>query len=178
VSIAYFVLIPGVVVASSFLYNFLWKVIHEYTHLAALKLIAGKELYSYKVNLKPHWLAGDWVSASVTWKARTLTKKEHAIVAIAPHILELIACFCFVASGLLLLGSFLRDHYYIFFLWSTFSFCGVIDLLSSARADSDNADLNVFADCCKIDRFEVRYLAAAFSFVSIIAGSLFIWIVL
>lgn len=178
-SATYFILMPLVVLILAFGYNFIWKVIHEYAHLAVLKLIVGKELYSYDVNLKPHWLGNDWVSASVTWKARALTQKEHGLVAIAPHILEFIACLCFVCSGLFLVNDFMREHFYIFFLWATFSFGGIIDLLASANAsDTESSDLNVFARCYNLDVVEIRHLSWLFGYISIIAGFLFIWVAL
>jgi hypothetical protein len=178
VSLTYALIVPASVLILSVLYNFLWKVIHEYTHLGTLKLIVGKELYSYKVRLTPHYLGTDWVSASVTWNARKLTKKEHGIIAFAPHILEIIACAAFMCSGLFLLGDFLRDNFYIFFLWATFWFGGCLDLLAAATADSKQSDLIVYSDCYELDQFEVRYLCGACALLSMIAGFLIIFVVL
>jgi len=179
VSISYFILMPLVVLVLAFSYNFIWKVIHEYTHLAALKLIVGKELYSYDINLRPHFLGNDWVSASVSWKARPLTMKEHGLIAIAPHIVEFIACLCFMCSGLFLIGDFMREHFYIFFLWSTFWFGGIIDLLAAANAgNAESSDLKVFSDCYDIDPQEMRYGSWFFGYLSVLAGFAFIWIIL
>ena len=178
-SATYFILMPLVVLVLAFGYNFIWKVMHEYTHLAALKLIVGKELYSYDINLRPHFLGNDWVSASLSWKARALTQKEHGFIAIAPHILEFIACLAFVCSGLLLINDFMREHFYIFFMWATFSFGGIIDLLASANAaENESSDLNVFAKCYNLDVTEIKYLSWFFGYLSIVTGFAFIWIVL
>ena len=177
-SISYLILMPLLVVVLAFSYNFIWKIIHEYTHLAALKLLVGKELYSYKINLKSHRLGDDRVSASISWKARELTREEHGLIAIAPHVIEFLACLCFMLSSLFLINDFMRQHFYMFFIWATFWLGGVIDLLADANSNTESSDLNVFADCYEIDRFEVRYTAWTIGYLSIFAGLAFIWIVL
>ena len=151
----YIVLLPAVIVAISVLYDFVWKAIHEYSHLAALKFTAGKDLVSYKVRLYRHELHGEWVPASLTWEtSRHLSYREVAFIAIAPHVIEFFACIAFMASPLFLLGGL--DTYPLFFCWASFWFSGIVDLMAALVCGSVHSDLYVYSHCTGTPVWEVK----------------------
>jgi len=151
----YVIVLPALLVGISVFYDFLWRVIHEYTHLLALKWRAGSDLLSYKVRLYRHQLNGEWVPASLTWETSNhLTYKDLAIVSIAPHLVEFVACMAFMTSPLFLLGGI--DNYPIFFFWASFWFSGIVDLMASLVCTSPFSDLYVYSDTSGTPIWEVK----------------------
>jgi len=151
----YVVLLPAALVAVSVLYDFMWRVIHEYSHLVALKWCAGNDLVSYKVRLYRHELHGEWVPASLTWEtSRHLRYQDLALISIAPHVVEFFACLAFMVSPLFLLGGL--DNYPIFFCWASFWFAGMVDLMAALACRSPHSDLYIYSECTGLPIWEVK----------------------
>lgn len=170
----YILVAPLAAVALAVLYNFIWYAIHEYSHVAALKLSLGKHLQSYKVRLYPHDLYGEWVPASVTWNTtRDLTAREVARIAIAPLVVEFFAGIGFMGSCVFLSDAFVHS-YFLFFLWATFCFAGMNNAMASLVCTSATSDLYVFSRATGHPIWEIKAYGWFFIALSALLGFFFI----
>ena len=81
---------------------FLWAAIHEYSHVIAYHLLY--KVHSYSVKLYPHKHLGSFRFAGYSvWLGDPETKENKWKTALAPRVMDLVACFffpfCLLFSG-------------------------------------------------------------------------------
>ena len=146
--------------------HYFWGAAHELAHLAALKILFGKDLLDYRIRLNWHRLEEQnvWVPASITYTlACGETDRQHGIVAGAPYVVHALA------AALFLFGAAFETPTHRV-AWMLFWGLGAVDLVSAAWTTNPYSDLYHVSECFDIPIERLKKATCVWAAFCLIVG--------